>query len=113
MEKENTKKVLIGDTGNKAEVSEEERDASSLDAQHAKALITQAGKLFAPIGSIYLGSATCHYYESSPGTFQRQFFVACQTDVSLVEEGHADLGWKQLKSALMSAYGRKEPKNRE
>lgn len=111
-ENEVKKNVYVGETGNKAEVTEETRNAQSLDAQYARSLVAQAGKMFTPLGSIYLGSACVHYYESAPTMMNRQYFTACQTDVSVVEEQHADLGWKNLKSALMKAFGRKEPKTR-
>lgn len=113
METNETKKdVYIGDTGNKAEVEEETRNPTTLGARHSMDLIKRAAELHLPLGATYVGSAVVHYYEKETLTGQPQYFVACHCDVKKVVEQHADLGWKQLKSSLMRAYGRNDPKTR-
>jgi hypothetical protein len=111
---ETKKKVLLGDTGNRAEVFEEDKSTKSVDAVHAKELLNRAGTLHKPLGAKYLGYAIVHYYETENALMpsQKTYFVACHTDVAKVNEGHADIGWKQLKSALMKSYGRDDPKTR-
>lgn len=105
------KKVFVGDEGQRATVEEEDRDVAAPIAIHTKNLVAQAGAMQTPTGAEYLGSAVVHYY-SKKELFADNFFVACQVDVKKVAEGHADVGWKQLKSAFMKAYGRAEPKMR-
>jgi hypothetical protein len=105
------KSVFIGNTGHTAEVTEEDRDTTTEEAKHVKKLVARAGKMLCPMGSEYLGSGAVHYY-SKAGVSGPQYFIACQTDINKVVEGHADMGWKQLKSAFMKAYGRTEPKVR-
>jgi hypothetical protein len=113
MEEDIKKQVFVGDTGNRAEVSVEHRDTQTVDAHYTKDLLKKAGKIGLPIGAKYLGSAVIHYYERAGiSRAERTYLVACQTNVAKVEEHHADIGWKQLKSALMDAYGRPEPKVR-
>lgn len=112
---ETKKKLTVLDSfpgKNSAEVLEEERETNSQEAQYAMVLIKEAGRLFKPIGADYIGSAVIHYYSHEVLPSHPQFFVACQTAMGDVAEQHADLGWKQLKSALMKVYGRKEPKTR-
>lgn len=98
---------------NRAEVIEEDRETQSEDARHAMALINSAGDVFKPIGSKHLGTAVIHYYSMGEDGLEPKYFVVCQTSVGNVTEHHADLGWKQLRSSLMKAYGRSEPKTRD
>lgn len=111
METETKKKVLLGDTGNRADVVEEDRNAYSPGAQHSKQLVGNAGKLHTPLGADYIGSAVVHYYKKD-GLTGPMFMVVCQADVTHVLEHHADLGWKQLRACLQKAFGRPEPKMR-
>ena len=70
--------------------------------------LRRAGEACTPAGYEYIGSAAVHYYKNR---FQeRNFSTACQTLVSNVEEGFCDVGWKKLREALMSAFGREEKK---
>lgn len=114
MSDEVNKKVFIGDSGTKAEVSEVDRDPNNTSAHYTRDLMRKAGDFQAPIGSKYLGSAVVHYY-SKDGMDEesKSYFSVCQCDVRKVDEGHADMGWKMLKSALMKAYGRSEPSSRD
>lgn len=105
------KKVFIGETGNKAEVTEENRDPKSEEATYGKVLMREAGRLHRPIGYDHVGSAAIHYYEKK-GLLGPEVIHVCQTDVRNVEEYHADLGWKALQTAFRQSYGRAEPKER-
>lgn len=112
---ERKKKVsLYGEPGkNRAEVTEEDRETNTEMGQHAKGLIRQAGVLYRPLGSEYLGSAVVHFYKNEPLPSHPTYFVL--THVTLdgaVSEHHANVGYQQLKSALMKSFGRKEPKTR-
>lgn len=110
-----TKKVsVLGSKpgGNRAEVIEEDREVESERARYSMDLVQRAGEVFKPVGADYLGTAVIHYYSLEHLATNPQFFVACQTALKNVAEHHADLGWKQLQSALMKVYGRKEPKTR-
>ena len=91
------KSLYIGNSGNKATVTEESRATDTVEAKHLKSLVARAGKQLCPLGADYLGSATVHYY-AKEGLEGPIYFVGCQADVKKVAEGHADLGWKQLKS---------------
>lgn len=107
------KNVFVGDGGTKAQVFEEQRSTKSLEGNYAKVLVRQAGELHKPIGTKYLGSGVVHYYEKDGlTTNEKNYFVVCQTDVAAINEGHCDVGWKQLKAAFMQSYGREEPKTR-
>lgn len=111
-ETEAKKKVVLGeDPRARAEMSEETKNPNSIEARYGQSLMLQAGKLFEPLGSRYLGSATVHFYEK-PTLSGADIFFACQCNVEKVAENIADLGWKSLRSALMKACGRKEPKAR-
>lgn len=112
-EKEVKKNVFVGDDGIKATVFEEDKSARSLGAKYTKDLMEKAGQFHCPDGAAYLGSAVIHYYaRQGLGANDKEYFVTCQTDVSRVSEGHADIGWKQLKSAFLKSFGRSEPKSR-
>jgi hypothetical protein len=114
MSEEITKNLYIGDSGNKAEVVEEDRNANDEMAHYSRDLMRKAGAFHAPIGTDYLGSAVVHYYtKQGLNESTKEFFAVCQTDVTRVSEGHGDIGWKQLKAALMKSYGRSEPKTRD
>ena len=107
-------KTFIGNTGNRADIIEEDRNAQSEDARYGRELVAQAGDLFKPEGFELKGTATVFYYEKPTLTKLGQEFVyACQTDVSKVNENVADIGWKGLKNALMKAFGREQPKTRD
>ena len=111
MPNEIEKTVLVGTTGNTATVTEETRSTRSLEAQHGQRLMAQAGELYCPLGFRYLGSAAVHYYSKEIDGGENPSFVhVCQTNVSKVNENHADLGWKALQAALMRSYGRAEPR---
>lgn len=113
---ETKKKVtVLGQIGkNRAEITEEEKSVTSERAIHAQSLLKQAGELFAPDGAKYLGSATIHYYSKEAVASNPQFFCGCQVNLTMdVVEQHADLGHRQLKSALMRSFGRAEPKTRQ
>ena len=110
MSEETKKEVFIGDSGNTAEVTEEFKSAQTLEAKYAKELLMKAGIVHQPDETKYLGSCAIHYYKKDGLAGIPQYFVACQTDVAEVSEGHADIGWKQLRSAMMKSYGREEPK---
>lgn len=114
MEKKKKVTVLGGKPGqNKAEITEQEQNANSEIAIHAQGLLKTAGKVLSPEGSTYLGSAVIHYYSKEVIATNPYFFCVIQLGgLSKVEEQHADLGWKQLKSAFMQAYGREESKAR-
>lgn len=113
MDTEIKKNIYLGEGGSTAEVVEEDKNPRTLNAQYAQTLIGQAGKLMAPIGIDHIGSATVHYYAKKIDSGEAPVYVVvCQTDVRRVNEGHADLGWKSLKNALMKAFGRPEPKMR-
>lgn len=112
---EHKKKVTVlgGQPGkNKAEVTVEEKDASTEHAQYAKSLIASAASHLSPIGADYLGSAVIHYYSQEPLPSNPTFFTIVQLDLKKVEEQLADLGWKELRAAMMKSYGREEPKTR-
>src|SRR4051812_19041213 len=112
MAEELKKKVFVGDTGVKADVIEEDRDARGLDAQYSKSLLTQAAQLLKPIGSDYVGFGVVFYYEKDKVLNTKEHLTVCQTDVSFLNEGFCDLGWKNLRAAFMKAYDRPEPKTR-
>lgn len=105
------KKLFVGDTGNRATVFEEEKNANSEIGEQLRMMVGAAGQLLCPIDFEYAGSATVFYYKKD-GLQGPDFVTACSTDVKKVEEQFADLGWKNLKAALMKAYGRAEPKTR-
>lgn len=68
--------------------------------------LKRAGEAARPPGYEYLGSAVVHYYK---GTFEeRTFTTICQALVSKIEEGFADVGWKNLRKELMRKFGREE-----
>lgn len=105
------KHIFIGDTGNTAMVTEEEKSTRTLPAQAAQRHMAQAGEVFCPFGFTYMGSATVHYYSKViDGGENPEFSHACQVNLGNTIEGHADLGWKSLQAALMKAYGREEPR---
>jgi hypothetical protein len=112
-EKEHNKKVFYGNDGVRATVIEEDRDPRTEESLQAKTLLRNAARLHQPLGSDYLGSAVVHYF-SKPGLMEsdKTYFFVCGTSVTEIEEGVADLGWKTLRTALMKAYGREEPKTR-
>lgn len=110
-EMEITKTTYGGGLGeNKAEVTEEKRNPQTEDAKHASDLAKRAGEVFLPLGAEYLGSAIIHYYSKAKLLSAPDFFVACQLNVSKVTEHHADLGHRQLRTALMDAFGRARPR---
>lgn len=107
------KSIVYGDIGsNRATVTEEELDITPYGPE--RDLLKKAGKGCCPIGDAkYLGSAAIHYYSRETLPSSPEFFVVCQTaDMKGVVENHADLGYRQLKTALMKVFGRKEPRTR-
>lgn len=113
MEDIKTKKLATTDQpgGHRATVTEETINAHSFEAKHAQELIGKAGKFMAPLNAHYMGSAVVHYYQVDQIDGMDQLFL-CQCNVKEITEVVADLGWKQLRSALMKALGRAEPKTR-
>jgi len=110
--KKTTSKTLIGDSGFKAEVTEENKNPKSIEGQRAASLIKRAGSYLCPVGFTYKGFAVVHFFEKQ-AVEGPEYSMACQTEVKEVNEGHADIGWKSLRSALMNAYGRSDPRNRQ
>lgn len=112
MGEQKRKKVFVGNTGNKAEVTEEDKPANSEMGDALRRIVGEAGQLMVPIGFDYIGSATVFYYKKD-GLVGPEFVTACSTDVKKVEEQFADMGWKNLKAALMKAFRRAEPRTRD
>lgn len=107
------KSIMYGDLGsNRATVTEEELDLTPFGSEQA--LLRRAGKGCSPLGDAkYLGSAAIHYYSREVLPSNPEYFVICQTvDMKGVVEHHADVGYRQLKTALMKVFGRKEPRRR-
>lgn len=111
-DKEKIKRVLVGESGNIAEITEEDRSPDTEDAKHSRSLMEHAARQYCPLGADYLGFAVVFYYSKTSLPSNPQFFTACQTSVVNVPEQFADVGHKQLRTALMSAYGRSQPKRR-
>lgn len=116
METEINKKIKVLQNtmdvqGNTLNITEESKDVDTDMAVHARGLLEQSGRLYTPIGADYVGSAVVHYY-SKKGLSENSIdlFCMCQTDVGSVTEKHADIGLKQLRSALMNLWNRKEAK---
>ncbi len=101
------KKVFVGNTGNRAEVTEEDKNAQSEMGEALRRIVGEAGRMMIPIGFDYAGSASVFYYKKD-GLLGPEFVTACSTDVAKVEEQLADLGHKNLRTALMKAFGRTE-----
>jgi hypothetical protein len=108
--KDETKQVLVGETGNVAEVTVEHRSAYSELSQAARGYIRQAGELHKPIDAELIGFGVVFFYSKEDFVLRPQFFCASQTDIGEVHEQHASVGWKELGSTFQKAYGRAEPK---
>lgn len=90
---------------NKADISRTDIDDHPM-CSNAQSNLKLSGLAIAPFGMVYHGSAVVHYYKKS-GT--NDFAFATQlVGLQTIEEGQADVGWKELKKALMKAYGRED-----
>lgn len=103
--------------GNRATISHQNVVLDN-DRKHANDLVKKAGKIVTPRGCEYLGSAVVHYFrqpsKDSPLAIEQnhEYAVVTQVLVKKVSEGFADIGWKQLKTDLMKAFGRTPPRTR-
>lgn len=106
------KSVHFGNDGqHKAEITEEDKNPRSEEANRGKQLMEEAAKLFCPIGAKYTGAASVFYYTHPSLTEgSEQFSYACLVDVKQASEQVCDIGWKGLRTALMKCFGREVPK---
>lgn len=104
-------KILQLQKKNKAEIISETVRALSLEQQAANKSLKRAGEILVPFGCDYLGSVAVHYYSDSESS-KTAFSLATQVSLEKVTEGLADFGEKQLKKAMMAAYGRTPPRTR-
>lgn len=65
-----------------------------------------AGFNLKPLGFEYQGSASVHYYRKF-GSDDFTFIVQL-IGFKDIEEGQADLGWKEMKKSLMKLFGRED-----
>lgn len=114
MEEEKSEVRRLGEVGGStAKVTVETRDQSHESVRQANGLLERAGEKIRPYGCRYVGSAAIHYYVESESETKPVFQTVSQTLVSKVDEHLADFGWKELKNALMKAYGRTIPRIRQ
>lgn len=106
---------LGGGPGKNAATVTKERRKTYGDptAREGRRLLKKTGDTVRPYDSTHVGSAAFHIYRGNQSTEANPItVVVCQTQIEEVEEGAADFAWKQLKEALMEAYGRSLPKLR-
>lgn len=109
MDDKNKIMPLGGKPGDKrVDVTVDKRSSQSEEAVHARALVKKAGELFQPDGAKYLGSVTVFYYSKETLPSHPEYFFACQTDLTNVDEPHAGLGLQALRTQMMEGYGRNE-----
>ncbi len=86
-------------------------DRANADEHPAKGLsnrlVKNAADMLKPHGCDYQGSVVLHYYRV-PNTNDFAFITSI-VDMKTVEEGQADVGFKELQRSIMATYG-KEPK---
>jgi hypothetical protein len=75
-------------------------------AGHANANIKIAGTNLKPWDMDYVASATVHLYKRSGSA--NFAFINQLVGFTQVEEGQADVALKELRRALMAAYGRED-----
>lgn len=76
----------------------------------ANKLVKNSADMLKPHGCDYQGSLVLHYYRV-PNTNDFAFITSV-VDMTTVEEGQADVGFKELKRVVMQSYGRQLPKER-
>ena len=100
-------------THNRADIDRQTYEGQQAHPAQARATdaIQSAGKVLAPWGFKYEGSAVVHYY-SKPMTTD---FVFGQQLIGMngIAEGQADVGLKELRRALMGAYGRSDGRRKD
>lgn len=90
----------------KADISRANRKPTDGSERQGQDLLNYIGsEVIRPNGFKHVGSVAVHFYENN---FQ-DFDYTLLTQISLnpdVPEGFADLGWKELRRALMVKFGR-------
>lgn len=98
-------------TGNKAVIQKEEMDLRELKTQHSQVLLKRIGAELTPPKCKLLGSVALHIYEVKDEKNEKSYTTIEQLQgLRAVPEGLADFGLKQLRTAMMGAYGHKPPR---
>lgn len=97
---------------NKADVSREKIESYEIRFKEIKEKMVEVAKLLQPLGFEYAGLAAVFLFEDTQNKYSANHnYVFCsQTLLEDVPEGQADVAFKELKKAMMEAYGREEPK---
>lgn len=92
-------------TGNRAVVEKSEMDLLDIKTQHAQSVLRRVGNELRPFGSKYLGSVALHFYSVKDESNEKAYTTLEQCQLNEVNEGLADFGMKQLRTAMMACYG--------
>ena len=104
---------IIDPKRNKAKVESEVFSGNQLPLhiQYTNSVVKDAGVKLQPDGFEYVGSACIHYYKSK--FKDHEYVTKIQDLLGDVPEGFADFGYKQLRNAMMTHYGRENPRERK
>lgn len=105
------KENIVGIDGkrNKAEVTRETLSKEDARAAEINARARDLAKIVCPVGFEYAGQATVYLFSNEADKNRPVFVFVNQVMLSNVPEGQADVAFKELKKAMMNAYGRETP----